>query len=109
MGLDAQLIAIGRFSRSLLPALEYSAHYYANVPEGATIITTVFFALTSGGSHSLARCLGFGAMEFGRHAVGGALDADVATLLADEEFAEQVPAFLALREAGFQFYYLPNA
>ena len=31
MGLDAQVIAIGPFSRSVLAALEYSANYYANV------------------------------------------------------------------------------
>jgi hypothetical protein len=109
MGLDAQLIAVGPFARSLLSALEYPADFYADVPEGATIVSTVFEALTSAGSHLLARCLGVGSLELGRHAVGSAPDADVSALLADEEFAEQVPAFLALREAGFQFYYLPRA
>jgi hypothetical protein len=109
MGLDATLIAIGPFSRSLVPVLEYPAQFYSEVPEGAIIVCTVFFALTSAGSHLLARSLGVGAMELGRHAVGSATAADVPALLAEEEFAEQVPAFLALREAGFQFYYQPNA
>lgn len=109
MGFDALLIAVGPFSRSLLPALDYSADFYADVPEGATVVSTVFEALTSAGSHLLARSLGVGALELGRHAVGGAPAADVAALLAAEEFAEQVPAFLALREACFEFYYLPRA
>ena len=109
MGLDALLIGVGPFARSLLPALEYPTDFYADVPEGATIVSPVFEALTSAGSHLLARCLGVGTLEFGRHAVGGAPDADVHALLATEEFAEQVPAFPALREAGFQFYYLPRA
>ena len=109
MGLDAELIAVGPFSRSLLPAMEYPADFYADVPEGATIVCNVFFALTSAGSHLLARAFGVGALELGRHALGTAPEADVAALFAAEEFAEQVPAFLALREAGFQFYYLPNA
>ena len=109
MGLDAQLIAVGPFSRSLLPAMEYPANFYADVPEGVTIVRTVFSALTSASSHSLARCFGVGALELGRHALGGAPDADVPALLTVEEFADYVSAFLALREAGFQFYYLPNA
>ena len=109
MGLDANLIAIGPFSPAVLPALEYPADFYADVPEGATVITLVFEAFSSSGSHSLARCLGVGALELGRHALGAAKDADVAALEGTEEFGEQVPAFLALRDAGFQFYYLPNA
>ena len=109
MGLDALLIAVGPFSRSLLPALDYTADLYADVAEGTTIVTLVFEALTSSGSYVLARSLGVGAMEFGRHAVGSAPDADVSALLAEEEFVDYVPSFLALREAGFQFYYLPRA
>lgn len=109
MGLDAQLIAVGPFSRSLISVLEYSADAYADIAEGTTIICTVFLALTSAGSHSLARCLNVGAMELGRHALGTASNADVAALQKEAEFAEQTPSFLALRAAGFQFYYLPNA
>ena len=63
----------------------------------------------SAGSHWLARCFGVGALELGRHALGSAPVADVPGLIASEEFAEQVPGFLALRNANFQFYYLPNA
>ena len=109
MGLDAHLLAIGPFSRAVLPALEYPADFYAEVREGATVVTLVFEALTSASSHALAGSFGVGALELGRHALGAAPHADVAALRAAEEFAEQVPAFLALREAGFQFYYRPNA
>ncbi len=106
MGCGAQIIAIGLFSRNLVPALEYPEEQYRGIPEGATIITFVFEAFGSTQSEILAQCFGVGRWDLGRHVLD-ASKADLATLRRDfdERSAEN---FLALREAGFQFYYMPN-
>lgn len=107
MGLDAQLIAIGPFSKAVLPGLDYPGEFYAGVEDGATVVANVFTAITSEISHNLARCFGVGAMDLGRHHVG-ASRADLHKL--KELFGdEDVAKFVILRDAGFQFYYLPNA
>jgi hypothetical protein len=107
MGLDAQVIAVGHFSQAVLPALEYAPDLYATVPPGATVVTNVFIATSSGGSHSLASAFNVGALELGKHV----LDADVADLDALAAlFGEvEVARFQLLRTQGFVFYYLPNA
>jgi len=103
MGLDAQVIAIGPFSRSVLAALEYSANYYANVTEGQTVISNVFVAGTSAASYELADAFGVGAMELGRHV----LDPCSANIEKLAEFGS-IDDFLLLRAHGFAFYFLPN-
>src|SRR5437879_1406076 len=102
MGLDAQLIANGPFSKAVLPGLEYPTQFYAEVEEGATVITNVFTAISSELSHDLARCFAIGAMGLGKHHV----DAGTADLPAlKESFGdEDVSRFVLLRDAGFQFY-----
>jgi hypothetical protein len=107
MGLDAQVIAIGPFSQSVVPALEYPPEYYAGVRPGARVITCVFEALTSEQSHKLAGAFGVGAMELGNHHLSAA-DANLATLV--ELFGEEsVKRFELLSRHGFEFYYLPRA
>jgi len=107
MGLDAQLIAIGRFSKTALPGLDYPPNFYAGVEDGATVVTNVITAITSELSHDLARCFGVGAMQLGKHHVDAA-HADVQKLKA--LFGDEIAGrFVVLRDAGFQFYYLPNA
>jgi hypothetical protein len=107
MGLDAQIIAIGPFSRKVVKALEYPEADYAQVKEGATVVSNVFLAMTSEESHKLAACFGVGAMDLGRHE----LNSHVADekKLAEVFDEENVRDFLVLRENGFKFYFLPNA
>jgi hypothetical protein len=106
MGCDAEVIAIGPFSKEIVPALGYPAEQYRGVPEGATVITTVFEAFGSTQSEKLSQCFGVGRWDLGRHVLD-ASKANLSTLRRefDEQGAEQ---FLALREAGFQFYFMPN-
>lgn len=106
MGLDAQVIAIGPFSQEIAGSLEYGAGRYADVPDGATVITNMFLAPTSEDSHALAAAFGVGAFEMGKHH----LDAHKADLVRLGEVCSEreVAEFLKLREHGFQFYYLPN-
>ena len=106
MGCDAEIIAIGPFSEGIVPALSYSAKQYQGIANGAIVVTCVFAALGSTESEKLAQCFGVGRWDLGRHVLDAAR-ADLATLRRD--FDERgTEHFLALREAGFQFYYMPN-
>ena len=106
MGCDAEVIAIGPFSKRLVPALGYPAEQYSGVEEGATVIATVFEALGSTQSEVLSQCFGVGRWELGRHVLDSS-KADLVRLR--REFDEQgTEDFLALRDAGFQFYFMPN-
>jgi hypothetical protein len=106
MGCDAEIIAIGPFSKRIAPALGYPEEQYRSVAEGAMVITTVFEAFGSTQSERLSQCFGVGRWDLGRHVLD-ASSADLATLR--REFDEQsTEHFLALRETGFQFYFMPN-
>lgn len=107
MGLDAQVIAIGRFSQSVKSALEYDDQYYEDVEQGAIVITCVFECLTSDQSHKLAKAFGVGAMELGKHH----LVASAANRLKLNEIFDDaaVTRFELLCSHGFEFYYLPRA
>ena len=107
MSLDAQIIAIGPYSKRIVDSLEYPESDYASVPEGATVVSNVFVALNSDESNALADGFGVGPMELGRHA----LDLKSVDLRILEEIFgdETVRNFTLLREAGFKFYFLPNA
>lgn len=107
MGLDAQVIAVGPFSESVISALEYSPEYYAGVKAGEVVITNVFVAPRSSVGHELAKAFGVGAFDFGKHH----LHAELADLEKLESMfdRENVDQFVLLRSHGFSFYYLPNA
>ena len=107
MGLDAQLIAIGPFSKAVLAELEYDERYYEGVAEGDTVITTVVVAPTSKTSIQLAEVFSVGAMELGKHHVNPEI-ANI-DLLEDVFGPRDVERFLTLRSHRFEFYYLPNA
>ena len=106
MGLDAQVIGIGPFSPDIAESLEYGAQRYAEVEPGATVVTTVFLAATSGESHDLAEAFGVGAFEMGKHH----LDAQKVSIEKLRSLGDErgIADFLNLRDHGFQFYYLPN-
>jgi hypothetical protein len=106
MGCDATIIAIGPFSKRIVPALGYPEDQYRGVAEGATVITCVFEAFGSTESEKLSQCFGVGRWDLGRHVLDVSR-ADLTTLRRD--FDERSTGdFVALREAGFQFYYMPN-
>ena len=106
MGLDAAVIAIGPFGSEVVDHLEYGADSYACAREGARIVTTVFTAETTDASERLARAFGVGAWDLGRHHLDPAgADVDGLTEISSER---EVADFLALRAAGFEFFYQPH-
>ncbi|GLQ98671.1 hypothetical protein [Dyella mobilis] len=107
MGLDAQVIAVGRFSQNVVSAMEYPAERYLGVEAGQTVVTNIFVAPQSSISYELANAFGVHALDLGRHH----LDPERADLQKLESmFGEKdVAKFVLLQKNGFNFYYLPNA
>ncbi len=102
--LSAELLAIGPFHARLVPFLEYGAELWANVAPGAVIVQKLFNVFQST-PEAVALAAGFAAdaCDLGAHA----LDASRADLegLRALGSAELVERFLALRGAGFRFYF----
>jgi len=114
MGMDAELYAIGPYSKAVASALCYPADFYEDVPEGALVVTCVAYCCTSDGSRGLAHALGFEPWAFERHCdiLSHTPLEDVNLPLFAESVVEgrsdSVADFIQLAAAGFKFYYLPN-
>jgi len=69
VGLDANVICVGQFSKDIVDYLDYESNAYENVQDGAIVITTFFNCNTSDQSHQLAKALGADAWDFNTHAI----------------------------------------
>jgi hypothetical protein len=108
MGMDAELLATGKFSQSIVGFLQYPANFYDGIPDGAIIITHVCNSVTSRGSELLAKALGIEPWALDRHCYIAGVNANLSDMEEAIENPEDVVRFLGLREAGFTFHYLPN-
>ncbi len=109
MGMDAELLAIGKFSKELADFLEYPKEFYDDTPEGAIVITSVLVCNTSRASRALAKALKVSPWNFGEHCELDGVDINEDLLLEDSVDGEDaVLSFRALRDHGFKFYYRPN-
>jgi hypothetical protein len=106
MGMDAVVIAIGTFSRDLVKHMDYAEEFYAKTRDGANVVRTVFSAITTKASCELAEAFGVEPWDFNQHHLDPmSANLEKLRIVSDDE---QVESFLALRDAGFQFYYMPN-
>ena len=111
MGMDAELLAIGPFSREVADALGYPPDFYDDTPTGALIISTVACCNNTECSRDLATALGIEPWNFEQHCE---IDVDLAKvdlgLFAEsvEGGSETVADFLKLALNEFKFYYMPN-
>jgi hypothetical protein len=108
MGLNAELIAIGPYRKSVSENLEYPPEYYENIPEGTPIITLVCCCVTSDSSKALAHALGAEAWSLGEHcelrlSIDKLDQVEAAEAMSSKDMADLV----ALSKAGFKFYYRP--
>jgi len=109
MGMDAELIAIGKFDVDIRSSLCYPDSFYDDTPIGAIVITTVINCCTTDQSEKLARALVISPWQFEEHCELDGKDADLDLLAESAEGGiEDVADFLNLRAHGFKFYYLPN-
>lgn len=107
MGMDAELIAIGPFSQAVVEHLDYPKDFYEDTPDGATVITSLFACGSSDSSHGLAKAFRVDSWQFQEHCNLDGRGADLDELRVWFE-PDDIVDFLALRTAGFKFYYRPN-
>lgn len=109
MGMNAELMAIGRFKSEIAKVLEYPEDSYQDVKPGTMIITQVCQMNTSASSRELASILGCDPWDFNTHYLGHAKDVNSEKV---EELTEltgpDMDAFAILRDAGFVFFFVPN-
>lgn len=106
-GIDAEVTAIGPFAPEIAPFLDQDETLYKNtIPGKSVIVGSVFWSNGKRESLTLAECLGIGLLDFNRHA----LDTDAVNLfMLNREFGKEDTArYVALRNHGFQFFYMPH-
>ena len=113
MGMDAYVIAFGRYQESIKEHLDYPAEFYDDVKLGTPIVTTLFWCYTSNTSRNLATALGCVPWDFNTHRldVSGIRPDDLLTydgLEGMDNLERSVENFKVLRDAGFKFHYMPN-
>jgi hypothetical protein len=115
MGMCAQILAVGKFSRDVVPYLEYPEDHYRHTHEGAPVVRFLF-GIFEGSSRSreFAQCFGIDdPWDFNQHRVD-ANKADLKKLYelfsGDEtdERRRDVEAFEVFRKKGYEFYFVPN-
>ncbi|WNG46650.1 hypothetical protein F0U60_22950 [Archangium minus] len=131
--MSAEVLAIGPFRRALLPVLSHSAERYAATREGVSLVESVIPMLHHGNTvgRELAHCLGVEPWDFNTHVFDPwrvdleALRAFLGRYLPGCAAHRSLPAretceacrrasslpvdkLILLREAGFEFFFLPN-
>jgi len=67
MGMTAEILAIGQFSKDIVDILSYPPDSYKDTPEGDIICTSVAWMPTSSTSSSLAESFGIDPWKFEEH------------------------------------------
>lgn len=114
MGMDADIIAIGKFKRELIPYLDYPEEFYEDTPEGAEIVTSLFCCSTTSLSERLATAVGIDPWKFEEcHLDPARFDWEQLAEITGVEYEEDIgysdlELLRKFVEAGFQLYYRPN-
>ena len=113
MGMCAEIIAIGRFSRSVVQLMDYRPELYEATQEGARV-TRRLFGVSEGSSVSREFAALLGVMDpwdFNEHMVDNTR-IDEAGLRKFgrryQHYDEDVEILLALRDANFEFHFRPE-
>jgi len=112
MGMDADVVCVGMFSKDVINCLDYPEDHYKDTRDVTIITSTFFHCNTSEQSRSLAVALGARCYDFNTHAV----KKDKVNWAALEELAEEngeweedvVEKFKTLLNNSFICVYRPN-
>ena len=113
MGMYAEILAIGPFSKEVARYLEYDPTYYAQTVEGV-IVNMTLFGISEGSAVSrvLAKALGItDPWDFNQHKLSnGAIDCSALTDFAKCycHYADDVEVMKALLKHNFEFHFAPN-
>lgn len=109
MGMDAKVMAIGPYRKALADHMYYAAERYANTQEGTPVIQFLFQCYNTDGSVMLAECFNIAPWDFNQHKLDPyQVDIERLQALCVEECEDDCESFRVLRDAGFEFYYLPE-
>ncbi|MEZ4295688.1 MAG: hypothetical protein R3B70_11980 [Polyangiaceae bacterium] len=113
MGMSAEIIAVGPFSKAVVAHLDYRPELYARAREGA-IVTRRLFGISEGSalSRELAGLLGISdPWDFNQHKVRTEnVDASALREWGSKypDYSEDVEALLVLAGAGFEMHFRPE-
>jgi hypothetical protein len=105
-----EVLGIGPFRQELVPYLQQPEAWHQHTRDGAVIVVPVFSAPEgSTRSRHLARTMGAEAWDFSTHAFDP-WRVDLGTLrgFLNPNEEHQLECFLKLRDAGFEFFFMPN-
>jgi len=116
MGMSAEILAIGPFSKDVADILSYPANQYAGTRPGVSVVTHLFMYIdVNSACYDFAKCLGISdAWDFNQHKIDPAkVDLDALRRLLDtfvggEDFVCDIDRFIRLRDNHFDFYFMPN-
>ena len=113
MGMSAEIIAIGPYSKAVAGAMDYRPERYASTKEGA-IVTRRLFCVSEGStvSREFAALLGItDPWDFSQHKIDNSR-VDIAGLRAFAElyteYNEEVESLETLLNAGFDLHFRPE-
>jgi hypothetical protein len=115
MGMNAEILGLGRFDPVLVPHLMHPPERYAHVRSGALLLEKVVPA-TPGSSTAwgVAAAVGVSPWDFDTHALDvtridwDALRRAIAAYTVDSDVDPIIARFQALAAAGFRFWFRPN-
>ena len=113
MGMYAEVICIGPFSKDIAQYLEYNEERYTDTLEGA-IISVTLFGVSEGNtlSRELAVTLGISdAWDFNQHKIDkNAINFTALELFVETNsiYAKDANALEVLSKNGFEFHFVPN-
>lgn len=113
MGMFAEIVAIGPFSKEVVKSLEYQAFCYEQTERGA-VLTEVLFGIAEGDtvSREFAALLGIAnTWDFNQHKIKNSninVEGLRKFVLIYKEYEEDLNKFLHLMNHGFEFHFRPN-
>ena len=107
MGLEAQLFAIGPFTKEIADCLDYNKEYYEDTKEGATVTSRFFMCVSSFMSAELAEAVGCDVWDFNTHNVTYNRFNEPIFAELDYEGTERTQ-LNRLIKAGFTILYMPG-
>ncbi|MDR2920150.1 MAG: hypothetical protein LBV72_12395 [Tannerella sp.] len=113
MGMCAELIAVGPYTKNIIDVLEYPKEMYINLNNGS-IITVRLFGISEGSSLSreFAELLGISdAWDFNQHKIiNEKINIEKLRKFVEvyKEYAEDLNKLIKLKDSGFEFHFRPE-
>lgn len=110
MGMNADLMAIGKLTDEVREYFEYGADAIDDVENGTVIVSTICVCSTRSESIALADALGISYNKFWQHYITNERFFDEASIhdLQTVMDYDSLEALIAFRDNGFDFIYRPN-